>query len=67
MFFIALPFTALHSVLLTTGAALAFQRGEFKLTVGYQVAGIGLAVLGAGLIAWKDSKKKLQVSPSGAD
>lgn len=57
VFFISLPFTALHSTLLTTGVALATQKGKFKLTLGYQIAGIGLAILGAGWIAVKDLRK----------
>lgn len=57
VFFISLPFTALHSTLLITGIALAAQKGEFKLTLGYQIAGIGLAILGAGWIAVKDLGK----------
>lgn len=57
VFFISLPFTALHSTLLTTGVALAAQKGKFRLTLGYQIAGIGLAILGAGWIAVRDLGK----------
>lgn len=51
---ISLPFTALYSMILTAGAMLVIQKGHMKMTTGYRVAALTLAVGASSWIAWKD-------------
>jgi hypothetical protein len=53
---ISLPFMALYSMILTAGAMLIFQKGHMKMTTGYRVTALTLAVGASTWIAWKDLK-----------
>ena len=53
---ISLPFMALYSTILTAGAMLIFQKGHMKMTTGYRVTALTLAVGASTWIAWKDLK-----------
>ena len=64
VFMISLPFTALHAMAIVSVAALLIQDGEFNIGVEYQITGAGLALLGAGFIAWTDSKDTSDLQPA---
>ena len=53
---ISLPFMALYSTILTAGVMLVFQKGHMKMTTGYRVTALTLAVGASTWIAWKDLK-----------
>ena len=57
VFLISLPFTAFYSLILVSLASLAINGGEYKMTPEYQITGASLTILGAGFIAWRDSRK----------
>ena len=63
VFFISLPFTALYAALLTGGAALAIEHGEFRHRDLYVGVSMGLAAGAAGLIAWRDARAPVPARP----